>query len=89
MNSRLTLGYSDDYCNFSGGSQPELPLPPDLKRVTAYAFIEALVVVRPLCCYTVGLVSSVRSRLLGVLSVVICAILSSTFLKEKLSFSAG
>jgi hypothetical protein len=42
----------------------ELPLPPYLKRVTAYAFIETLVVVRPLYSRTVGLVSSVCFRLL-------------------------
>lgn len=56
--------------------------------ILAYAFVEAIVVVR-LRCLLIACLGSLPDTCqtpLGALSVVICAILSSFFLNEKLSF---
>ena len=58
-----------------------------MSNPTAYAFVEAIVVVRtsPLVLAP-SLTKLLPQTPLGALSVVICAITSSIFLKEKLSF---
>lgn len=57
----------------------------ELCNFAAYAFVEALVVVR-ICITPTSKPSNILQTPMGALSVVICAILSSIFLNEKLSF---
>jgi len=61
----------------------------DIRFRAAYAFVEAIVVVRVVTMiqtYILELNTSSSKDTLGALSVVICAILSSIFLKETLTF---
>lgn len=76
-----------ELCNFAGMSLSS-PFSKLISPCLAYAFVEAIIVVSVL--YKLTIMSSVAQLLvqtpLGALSVVVCAILSSFFLNEKLTF---
>lgn len=78
-----------EICNFAGKKIDSLDGASMLKNAAAYAFVEALVVVRFFffSFYPVQVDPQFfKQTPMGALSVVVCAILSSIFLKEKLTF---